>query len=212
MDRVDSGVENLDRLLGGGIPRRHIVLVEGVPGAGKTNLGLEYLYRGAQMGENGVYVSFQDTADEVIRSTTFNWDFKECVDRDLITIFRMDPYRYEEAASAIRGEIEEIDAKRAVIDPITSMDIYIDNRKDIRKNLTEMETELKDLGVTTILVAESAEATKIEEEIADTIIEMDVKRKKDEIRREIFVRKLRGSNFEEAVHPYEFTPKGLRVL
>lgn len=212
MERVDSGIRNLDRLLGGGLPRRQMALVEGVPGAGKSNLGLEFLYRGAQKGENGVYVSFQDTAEEVLRSTTFDWDFESYVRDGSIRIFDMDPYRYDEAASVIRGEIQEIDAKRVVIDPVTAMDLYIDSRKDIRKNLVDMETMLKDLGVTTLLVAEAAEATEIEEEVADSIIVMEVKRDDDEVRREIFVRKLRGSDFEEGVHPYEFTSKGLRVV
>jgi circadian clock protein KaiC len=173
---------------------------------------LEFLYRGAQKGENGVYVSFQDTAEEVLRSTTFDWDFESYVRDGSIRIFDMDPYRYDEAASVIRGEIQEIDAKRVVIDPVTAMDLYIDSRKDIRKNLVDMETMLKDLGVTTLLVAEAAEATEIEEEVADSIIVMEVKRDDDEVRREIFVRKLRGSDFEEGVHPYEFTSKGLRVV
>jgi circadian clock protein KaiC len=212
MERVDSGIRNLDRLLGGGLPRRQMALVEGVPGAGKSNLGLEFLYRGAQKGENGVYVSFQDTAEEVLRSTTFDWDFESYVRDGSIRIFDMDPYRYDEAASVIRGEIQEIDAKRVVIDPVTAMDLYIDSRKDIRKNLVDMETMLKDLGVTTLLVAEAAEATEIEEEVADSIIVMEVKRDDDEVRRELFERKLRGSDFEEGVHPYEFTSKGLRVV
>lgn len=212
MDRIDSGIKNLDRLLGGGIPRNQIVLVEGVPGSGKSNLGLEFLYRGAQHGESGVFVSFQDKASEIIRSTTFNWDFKHYIQEELIRIFEMDPYRHDEAASAIRGEIQEIDAERAVIDPITAMDLYIDSRKDIRKNLLDIREELKDLGVTTLLLAESQEATEIEEEVADSIIKMNIKRSGDEVQREIFVRKLRGSSFEERVHPYEFTAEGLKVL
>jgi circadian clock protein KaiC len=212
MNRVDSGIQNLDRLLGGGIPRRHMALVEGVPGAGKSNLGLEFLYRGAQKGENGVYVSFQDTAEEVMRATTFDWEFEKHMEQGSIRIFEMDPYRHDEAASAIRGELQEIDAKRAVIDPITAMDLYIDSRKDIRKNLLDMETMLKDLGVTTLLVAEATEATEVEEEVADTIISMEMEREEDQMQRKISVRKVRGSGFEESLHPYEFTSKGLKVL
>lgn len=212
MKRVDSGIQNFDRLLGGGIPRRHLALVEGVPGAGKSNLGLEFLYRGAQRGENGVYVSFQDTAEEVKRAVTFDWEFEKHVERNSIRIFEMDPYRYNEAPSAIRGELQEIDATRAVIDPVTAMDLYIDSRKDIRKNLIDMETMLKDLGVTTLLVAEAAEATEVEEEVADTIIELEMERENGQMQRRISVRKVRGSGFEESSHPYEFTSKGLKVL
>src|SRR5438309_8506142 len=46
-DQVKTGVVGLDAILGGGIPRGNVIVVEGPAGSGKTTLGLEFIYRGA---------------------------------------------------------------------------------------------------------------------------------------------------------------------
>jgi len=143
MKRVNSGIKNFDRLLGGGIPEKEMILVEGEPGSGKSNLGLEFLYRGAQRGNNGLYVSFQDSENEILRTTTFDWDFEKKVKEGQINITKFDPYRYEKASDMLRSAIIENDAERVVLDPITDLDLYIDSRKDQRKNLLDIKEELK---------------------------------------------------------------------
>ena len=40
MRKLKTGIHNMDRLLGGGVPEKETILVKGEPGAGKTNLGL----------------------------------------------------------------------------------------------------------------------------------------------------------------------------
>ncbi|MEB3860231.1 MAG: KaiC domain-containing protein, partial [Desulfurococcales archaeon] len=58
IERVRSGIEGLDELLGGGIPRGSIILVAGHPGSGKTVFSAKFLYEGAtRWGEPGLYVS-----------------------------------------------------------------------------------------------------------------------------------------------------------
>jgi circadian clock protein KaiC len=211
VERAKSGIKNFDKLLGGGIPRRELILVEGHPGTGKTNLGLEFLYRGAEMGETGLFVSFQDTRNEVLRTTTFDWNFEEHVEEGRINITNFDPYRYESIADMLRTTIKENNAKRVVLDPITDLDIYIDSRKDQRKTLLEIKSELRDLECTSLLMAEQEESTELEEEIVDGIINMEIKRQKGQMRRRIFVKKLKGSDFTHSVHPYVFEPDGMHI-
>ncbi len=211
MERIKSGIHNFDNLLGGGIPRKEMMLVEGEPGSGKTNLGLEFLYRGAQKGEPGLYVSFQETENEVLRTTTFEWDFREAVEEGLINIINFDPYRYEKIADMLRSSIKENDAERIVLDPITDLDLYINTRKDRRKTLLEVRDELRDLNCTTLLLAEQEESTEIEEEVADGIIQMELVRKQGEINRHILVKKLTGSDYNQGVHSYVFQSDGLRI-
>lgn len=211
MQRLNSGIKNLDRLTGGGIPENQMILVEGEPGCGKTNIGLEFLYRGSQIGENGLYVSFQDTEPEVVRTTTFDWNFGQAVKKDRINITKFDPYRYEKISGMLRGTVSENNASRVVIDPITDLDLYIDTRKDQRKNLLEIKKEMKDLGCTTLLLAEKEEATELEEEVADGIIELELVRNKSEIERRIFVKKLKGSDFDHRVHSYIIDNEGIKV-
>lgn len=211
MRKIKTGIHNMDRLLGGGVPEKETLLVKGEPGAGKTNLGLEFLYRGAEKGQNGLFISFQDSKDEVLRATTFDWEFEKYVDSGTINIRKMDPYRYEQVADMLRGMIKENNADRVVIDPITDLDLYIDSRKDIRKNLLSVKKEIASLDATAMLLAENEEATEIEEEVADGIINMTVKRDGGQVRREIYVKKLRGSDFNHSVHNYILNSDGLKV-
>lgn len=211
MRKLKTGIQNMDRLLNGGIPEKETILVKGEPGAGKSNMGLEFLYRGAKKGQNGLYISFQDTEDDILRANTFDWKFDDYVDDGAINIRKIDPYRYEQVADMIRGMIKENSADRVVIDPITDLDLYIDSRKDIRKNLLSIKREISNFGATSLLLAENEEATEIEEEIADGIINMEVAREGDEVKREIYIKKLRGSDYNHSVHNYIFNNDGLKV-
>ena len=211
MKRLHTGIYNLDKLLGGGVPVGQTVLVKGEPGAGKSNLGLEFLYRGAEKGQNGLYISFQQTKDEILRVNTFDWDFERHVNEGSINIRKFDPYRYEQIPDMIRGAAKENNARRVVIDPITDLDLYIDSRKDVRKNLLSIRKELNEQGATTFLVAEQGEATEIEEEVVDGIINMEVSKSQGQMTREIYVKKLRGSNYNQGVHSYSFKDDGLKI-
>ena len=211
MNRIKTRIKNMDRLLGGGIPEKETVLVKGEPGAGKTNLGLEFLYRGAKKGQKGLFVSFQDTEDDILRANTFDWKFDQHVKQGNINIRKMDPYRYEQVPDMVRGMIKENNASRVVVDPITDLDLYIDSRKDIRKNLLSIKREARNLGATSLLLAESKEATEIEDEVADGIVNMEVVRENGKVKREIYIKKLRGSDYNHSVHNYVFDSDGLKV-
>src|SRR5215207_8863095 len=63
--RLPTGVEGLDDILGGGLPRARTYLLQGRPGTGKTTIALEYLLEGVRGGEPGLYVTLSETEDEV---------------------------------------------------------------------------------------------------------------------------------------------------
>jgi circadian clock protein KaiC len=64
--RVETAIEGLDAILGGGLPADRLYLVEGDPGTGKTTLALQFLLAGAHKGEPALYVTLSETQDELV--------------------------------------------------------------------------------------------------------------------------------------------------
>src|SRR5688572_6830357 len=64
-DLCCTGVPGLDDILGGGLPRNHMYLVEGDPGVGKTTLALQFLREGARVGESGLYITLSESKTEL---------------------------------------------------------------------------------------------------------------------------------------------------
>lgn len=64
-EKISTGIPGLNDVLGGGLPRNGIYLVQGNPGVGKTTLGLKFLLEGKARGEKGLYVALTETRWEV---------------------------------------------------------------------------------------------------------------------------------------------------
>ena len=76
--RAETGISGLDSVLGGGLPRGHLYLVEGTPGAGKTTLGLQFLLEGRALGEQGLYITLSETATELgIVAQSHGWSLDD---------------------------------------------------------------------------------------------------------------------------------------
>jgi circadian clock protein KaiC len=63
--RVRTGIAGLDEVLGGGLPSNRVHLIQGMPGAGKTTLALQFLRAGVEQGESVLYVTLSETIEEL---------------------------------------------------------------------------------------------------------------------------------------------------
>jgi KaiC/GvpD/RAD55 family RecA-like ATPase len=82
-DRVSTGSPGLDQVLVGGLTRHRLCLVGGLPGSGKTTLGLQFLLEGQRRGESSMYVTLSETEDE-LRATaaTHGWSLLARIERE----------------------------------------------------------------------------------------------------------------------------------
>lgn len=219
MERVETGVDGLDELLDGGLPQSNTVLLAGPAGSGKTSLCLEYLYRGAtEHGEKGLYISFEESRDEIVRNLPFDWDFERLLDEGEITIVKYDPYQYEDILDLIRTNVKQQEADRVVIDSITALSLYVDDVKDVRKLILDINEEMKKNQTTAIYTGEIKNSTPeqisrfgVEEFIADGIITLMLGTEGSELTNRMLIRKMRGTDHDRKVHPFEFTDSGLKV-
>src|ERR1700709_962666 len=91
-ERVSLGVSGLDDILGGGLTRDRVYLVEGTPGTGKTTLSLQFLLEGAAHAECGLYVTLSETAVELhALAATHGWSLKSIRLYELVAEIGFDP-------------------------------------------------------------------------------------------------------------------------
>lgn len=219
MERVKTGIEGLDELLHGGIPQNHTIFLAGPAGSGKTTFALEFLYNGVtEANENALYVSFEETKNELITDLPFDWNLEELIDQNKINMVKYDPYQYEDIIGLIRSSVRENDAERVVIDSLTALSLYVDNVKDVRKLILDMNEQLRKLETTTLYIGEirSSDPDEIsrfgvEEFIADGVIQLILGQQGSELTNQLLIRKMRGTDHDKKIHPFKFQNDGLKV-
>ncbi|MCJ7429385.1 MAG: AAA family ATPase [Candidatus Nanohaloarchaeota archaeon QJJ-5] len=217
-DKLETGIDGMDDLLNGGIPQNHSVFLAGPAGSGKTTFCLEYLYRGAQQGQNGLYISFEETKDQIVGDLPFNWDLERKMQDGTINVVKYDPYQYENVIDLVRSSVKENNAKRVVVDSLTALSLYVDNTKDVRKLILDMNETLRKLNCTTIYTGEiqaghpdEISRYGVEEFIADGVITLLLSQDGAELTNRILIRKMRGTDHDKKIHPFKFENSGLKV-
>lgn len=125
---ITTGIEGFDDMAGGGLPKGSNVLVTGGPGTGKSIFGLEYLYRGAQMNENGVYITMESSVEQIkLRGKQFGWDLEGMEKLGKIFFLRVPIEKIKfDLFDAIDKIVTEIKAKRIVFDGLMMFAINMD--------------------------------------------------------------------------------------
>ncbi|MCS7116354.1 MAG: KaiC domain-containing protein [Nitrososphaerales archaeon] len=81
IERLSTGIRELDRILGGGVPRGFFVAITGEPGTGKTICCISFINEGVRCDDRCIYVSTEESVDSIIRQASqFNFDFKKAID------------------------------------------------------------------------------------------------------------------------------------
>jgi circadian clock protein KaiC len=122
--RIVSGVPGLDELLGGGIPAGDATLVMGPSGAGKTIFSLRYVADGLTRDERCLYITFQDSAGQLVgMAAAFGWDFEQARADGLLAIEHvpMGTLDLDVLVSVIRRNLGDGQIRRVVIDSLAEM-------------------------------------------------------------------------------------------
>lgn len=226
-DLVYTGITGLDDILLGGIKQGNILLVEGAPGAGKTTLGLEFIYRGvANFGEPGLIISFELSPEKLLRDAAgFGWDFKALERKGKLKIIYTSPSVILQELQSHEGllmtEMKRMGAKRILIDGLTPLKLFgeIFNGRPFRDSLHLLVETLQRQEVTAVLTREvpSSEAARAaefshEQFICDTILTLRNEPRGRSNIRSIEVSKSRGQDFISGKHTMRIEPeRGVRI-
>ncbi len=234
-DRCVTGIEVLDNILNGGIPLGNTVLVTGTVGTGKTTLGMEFLVRGAQMGENCAFISVTEPSAKLIENMRGYEFFDDQLIKDgKLHIFDLhviydhlglewgeyEVRDMEILLGAFEDIVDELSITRLVIDSVTAICFQLNNRSAIRKFIFDMGTFLSTFGCTTLLISETVveagvekySVFGVEEAISDGIMLLGNINRKGDLLRTIQVVKMRGTKHSRAKHVSDLTPDGMAVI
>jgi circadian clock protein KaiC len=138
-------------MLGGGLPRASATVVEGGTGTGKTLLGLRFLLEGARRGEPGILFTLEETTDQLREiALSFGWDLAPLEKRGLLTLsytspVELSPDRFLDRA---RQQVEKLEAKRAVLDSVTSMALGVPSDRRFKELVYAVAKHFRAQGVT----------------------------------------------------------------
>src|ERR1700753_3277570 len=166
LEKVPTGIRGLDQVTHGGFPKGRTALVCGGPGTGKTLLGLEVLARGALLhNETGVCIALEGAAQELVTNmASLGYDLPALIRSkklaiDYVHIERKQieetgEYDLEGLFIRLRAAIEQVKAKRVLLDTIELLFLGLKNEGIVRAELRRLFHWLKDAGVTAVVTAE----------------------------------------------------------
>ncbi|MGM0531588.1 MAG: circadian clock protein KaiC, partial [Bacteroidota bacterium] len=223
-----SGIQGFDEITGGGLPTGRPTLVCGGAGCGKTLFGMEFLVRGAtQFNEPGIFMSFEETIEELTKNVvSLGFDLEDLVKNKKIAL---DYVRIERSEIEETGEydleglfirlayaIDNIGAKRVVLDTIESLFAGLPNQLILRAELRRLFRWLKEKGVTAVITGERGNETftrqGLEEYVSDCVILLDHRVTEQNSTRRLRVVKYRGSTHGTNEYPFLIDENGFSVL
>lgn len=229
-ERCVTGIEGLDNILGGGIPRANMVLVAGGVGTGKTTLCLEFLVRGAEKGEKGLFVSVTEASSKLMQNfSSFEFFRPELVENELITIIdlpvvyerlgldreELQPGEVDIIVRTLEDLVRESGARRVVIDSLTSVGFRVRSEEKARDFILKLGQAFSDLGTTSLMVAEVGAVPgthslySVEEAIVDGVVMLSNVRRRGDMLRVLQIIKMRGTVHSRAQYVIDLTPIGM---
>ena len=226
--KAPTGVQGLDEITGGGLPRGRPTLVCGSAGCGKTLLAMEFLVRGAtQFGEPGVFMAFEETSEELTQNVrSLGFDLDELAEQKKLAIdfVRVERNEIEETGAydleglfvRLNYAIDTVGAKRVVLDTLETLFGGLSDVGILRGELRRLFRWLKDKGVTAIITGESGEKTLtrhgLEEYVSDCVILLDHRVVDQVSTRRLRIVKYRGTTHGTNEYPFLIDEDGISVL
>ena len=226
--KTPTGIQGLDEITFGGLPKGRPTLICGSAGCGKTLLSMEFLVQGAErFNEPGVFMAFEETEEDLRKNvTSLGYDLKDLSDRkklvvDHVHIERSEieetgEYDLEGLFIRLGHAIDSIGAKRVVLDTIESIFAGLPNPSILRAELRRLFRWLKDKGVTAIITGERGDSTLtrqgLEEYVSDCVILLDHRTREQISTRRLQIIKYRGSTHGTNEYPFLIDETGISVL
>lgn len=225
--RCSSGCEGLDDVLGGGLPAGHIYLVEGEPGTGKTTLALQFVSEGCRRGENVLYATLSESANELrmvakVHGLSLDHDAvlevrpseQDLTPEGQYTVFHPAEIELNDRVQAIMAEVDRRKPTRLVIDALSEVRMLAKDPLRYRRQVLSLKEYAPEDCTALLLDDRSSRYADLElHSIVHGVVSMGrVAREYGKTTRRLEVTKLRGCAFREGFHDYLIRSGGIVVF
>jgi circadian clock protein KaiC len=223
-----TGIEGLDRVLGGGFTPNRIYLLEGVPGSGKTTIALQFLLEGLRRGEPVLYVTLSESEVELRAvAQSHGWSLDGVVIRELMpsedslrpddhyTMFHPSEVELTETTKAILSDVERVRPSRVVFDSLSELRLLAGNPLRYRRQILALKQFFGD-KCCTVLLLDDMTSTNHDlqvQSIAHGVVRLEqLYPEYGAERRRLIVLKYRGIRFRGGYHDFVIRWGGIDVF
>lgn len=227
VERFATGIAGLDDILGGGLARNHLYLVEGDPGTGKTTIAMQFLMEGVRCGQKGLYVTLSESKAELLEiADSHGWSlggleiFELAPDEAQLkpeaqyTVFNPSEIEMSDTTNAVMAEVERIQPARVVFDSLSELRLLARDSLRYRRQILGLKQYFSGRKCTVLLLDDRTGEGHDQQlqSIAHGVILLEsAEREYGSKRRRLEVKKLRGSKFREGFHDYCIKRGGVEV-
>ena len=226
VEKLRTGISSLDIIAKGGLPKMRTTLISGTAGSGKTVFAVHFLAAGIELGEPGVFVTFEESAADVrANMLSFGWDLSAWEEAGKLAFVDASPDPQIETVESggfdlgalvarIQNAVNKIKAKRVSVDSLGAVFSQFTDQAMVRGELFRIASALKKMGVTAVLTAERTDdhgpvaRFGVEEFIADNVMILRNALEDETRRRTIEILKFRGCDHQKGEYPFTIVPQG----
>ncbi len=223
--RIKTGIAGFDSVVDGGLVKNSINLVSGGPGAGKTIFCMQFILSGARdFGEKGVYISFEETEEELKADVEgLGMNFVDVEDKVKFLYYPIWPSDISKFPSILKDQIALFEPSRIVIDSVSALGLPMEDDYERRKQIFRVKDILKNSGATSLLTSEAQNESSMGEEnngskfgmeefLTDSVIMLHYAGIGGEADRAIRVIKMRRTKHARGPVPMTIDKTGVKVF
>ena len=227
LERASTGNSGLDEILGGGLPRNRMYLIEGDPGAGKTTLAMQFLLEGASRGEPGVYATLSETEEELRDvAHSHGWELDGITICDLqtaeeslgpdsqYTLFHPSEIELSETTKTVLAAVERVKPTRVVFDSLSEIRMLARDSLRYRRQILALKHYFVGRRATVLLLdyrTPPGGEFQLQSLTHGVLTLEHLVPEYGGQRRRLRIQKLRGVRFRDGYHDFNIRTGGIEV-